>query len=283
MDKSRRSTYIIAAISLIVIVVAIYFLFIFEREPDKKTRATNIPEDVKELNEAGLENKPYVTLTPTSDGAEIIISIENMSYFDEIEYELTYLADNPTVAGEKIERGSTGFDVNTADEKYKKSILLGTGSRGVRTPDTGVTDGKLTLHLFKGDTEYFSESQWDLHEVGLAPQTIEDNSGDFQIEVPTLGKNYFVILAETVGLPPLSPFDAQDAQKPIFGTFSIAPSFSSSAVLSIKTSEDVVSPQLYSYDVADSAWSQVQSTYSESSQTVTASVDSFATFAVVSQ
>src|SRR3990167_4899757 len=122
MDPAKRNIYLIAAVAFIAIVVAVYFLFIFQKGP-KTVKPQEVSGEVKELSEIDLNKRPFVTLTPTSDGAEILISIENMSSFDRIEYELTYLADNPQIAGEKIQRGSTGTDVNTKEQKYKKSIL----------------------------------------------------------------------------------------------------------------------------------------------------------------
>src|SRR3990167_2210742 len=146
MDKSKKTIYIIAAIAFVLIIAAIYLLFIRQRSADKiKTQEST--DIVKSISEIDNTKRPYVTLTPTSDGAEIIISIEKMADFDKIEYELTYQADNPQSAGEKIERGATGSDINPKDEKYKKSILLGTGSKGVRSPDRNIEGGKLTLHL----------------------------------------------------------------------------------------------------------------------------------------
>src|SRR3990167_6706410 len=134
MDKTKKNIYIIASISLVVIAVAVYFLFIFQKAP-KEIETDEGSSFVESIEKIDAANRHFVTLTPTADGAEIIISIEKMSYFDKIEYELTYQADNPQSAGEKIERGATGSDINPKDEKYKKSILLGTGSKGVRSPD----------------------------------------------------------------------------------------------------------------------------------------------------
>src|SRR5437870_8511561 len=107
IDPEKHNKYFLAAGALVVILVAIYFLFIFQRGP-KKPKSDEFAGEVKELSEIELIKRPYVTLTPTSDGAEIIISIENMGNFDKIEYEVTYLADNPQITGEKIQRGSTG-------------------------------------------------------------------------------------------------------------------------------------------------------------------------------
>src|SRR3989344_3232140 len=282
MDSAKRNIYIIAAIAFVVIIVAVYFLFIFQKDP-KAIKTQKTSGEVKQLSEIELGKKPYITLTPTSDGAEIIISIENMANFDRIEYELTYLADNPQVSGEKIQRGSTGTDINTKEAKYKKSILLGTASRGVRSPDKGVIDGKLTMHAFIGDTEYLSETSWNFVQAGSTASTIQDASGKFKLELYLLGKDYWIILAETIGLPPGDKeFKAENVVLPVYGSFSVASKFTRDGKLLITLSNDVKNPQLYAYSNADSKWTKLISNYDDSSKTISATVNSFATFVVVS-
>lgn len=204
MDNSKKSTYIIAAASLVIITVAVYFLFIFQKSPGE-IKVDENASFIENISDIDIVNRPFVTLTPTADGAEIIISIVNMNFFDRIEFELTYQADNPQEVGEKLQRGSVETDIDASQSKYKKSLLLGTASRGVRSPDTGVTDGKLTLHLFKGDTQYVSESKWDRFQVGTTAREIFDSSGNFSLSVPRLSKEYWVIIADTVGVPPRCP------------------------------------------------------------------------------
>src|SRR3989344_6533599 len=281
MEQSKRTKYLVAAASFVLIVVAIFFLFIYQKGP-KKIKPQENANDVKQLSEISLEKRPYVTLTPTSDGAEIIISIENMGQFDKIEYEMTYLADNPQITGEKIERGSTGTDVNTKDAKYKKSILLGTASRGTRSPDTGVTDGKLTMHLAKCDTEYLSESRWDLMEAGAAIKSVADKDSLFQIENMSLNKFYWIIIADTVGLPPNSPYDTNGVVLPIKGVFSIAPDFSKLAELTLNLKDDIQNPKLYSFR-EDIGWQEREMDYDSTQKAITAPVGFFATFVVVGQ
>ena len=281
MKQFKKSTYIIAAAAFIILTAAIYFLFIFQRG-EKKIKPEEFAGEVKNVSELEVAKRPYVTLTPTGDGAEIIISVENMSFFDKIEYELTYQADNPQVPGEKIERGATGTDVNTKDEKYKKSMLLGTASRGTRSPDTGVTDGVLTMHLAKGDIEYLSESKWDLLEAGVSVRSIADRDDNLKIENLSLSKNYWIIVADTVGIPPAPPFDAKDAVLPPKGVFSVAPEFSKSAQLAIKVSGDIADPALYSYK-AESGWQKHENDYDSSAKEVTSAINSFATFVISGQ
>ena len=187
--ENARTKYIVAAIAFVVIAIAIYFLFIFQKGPKDISKRSEEGEQ-KQIQEIAVTDRPFVALTPTSDGAEIIISIENMGKFDRLEYELTYLADNPQSLGTKITRGATGTDVNTKDAKYKKSILLGTASRGVRSPDTGITDGKLIMHMFVGEEEFLSETDWTFEKVGSSGGvTISDKSGNFEITVLALGKD----------------------------------------------------------------------------------------------
>jgi len=281
MEPSKKSTYIIAAAAFVVLAAAIYFLFIFQKG-EAKIKPEEFSGEVKDVSELEVGKKPYVTLTPTGDGAEIIISVENVSYFDKIEYEMTYLADNPQVSGEKIERGATGTDVNTKDEKYKKSVLLGTASRGTRSPDTGVADGVLTMHLIKGDVEYLSESKWDLFEAGATVRSITDRDNTFQVENLSLGKNYWIIIADTVGLPPNSPYDLTSAVLPAKGVFSIAPEFSKSAKLTINIKDDLKDPKLYAFR-EDIKWQERKIDYDSAKKAITASINVFAAFVVTSQ
>ena len=282
MDNTARTKYIIAAVAFVIIAVAIYFLFIFQRGPKDISKKAEEGQQ-REITEITISDRPFVTLTPTSDGAEIIISIENMAKFDRIEYELTYLADNPQSAGVKITRGATGTDVNTKDTKYKKSVLLGTASRGVRSPDTGITDGKLVMHMFVGEDEFLSETDWTFEKIGKTAATIKSTNGNFEIEVPSFGRDYWVIIADTVSVPPNSQdFTVDEVVLPVYGTFSIAPVFKGTGTVTIKVENQVSVPRLYTYNHNDTTYSELESTYSSQSSTLTADISNFATFVVVS-
>lgn len=226
-----------------------------------------------------LAKRPFVTLTPTSDGAEIIISIENMGEFDRIEYELTYQADNPTAIGTKIQRGATGTDVNPKDEKYKKSILLGTASKGTRSPDRGISDGMLAFHGFKGEQEFLSETKWDIFQVGAKKQTIEHQT--VRIDVPLLQKEYWMIMANTIGVPPKHDFDVKKVSLPVIGAYSIASDFPTAGKITINTN-DVDSPELYAYYLQDSSWKKIDTTYNSQNKTLSGNITHFATFVTVS-
>lgn len=282
MDNSARTKYIIAAAAFVIITAAIYFLFIFQKGPDDISKRSEEGEQ-KEIAEISVADRPFVTLTPTSDGAEIIISIENMGKFDRVEYELTYLADNPQSLGTKITRGATGTDVNTRDAKYKKSVLLGTASRGVRSPDTGITDGQLIMHMFVGEEEFLSETDWTFEKIGTTTTTIGDKTGNFEIEIPAFGKDYWLIIADTVGVPANpTQFKAEDVILPVYGTFSIAPKFKGTGTITLKLEGQTTTPKLFAYNHSDGTFTEVDSTFTESTSTLNADISNFATFMVVS-
>lgn len=206
-----------------------------------------------------------------------------MKEFERVEYELTYQADNPTSPGTKIERGAVGSDVNTKDEKYKKSVLLGTASRGVSSPDTGIAEGKLTMHFFKGNNEYLSESNWDLVQIGQKASNLKSRDDNFQISIPGLGKDYWVILADTVGVPaPAGKFEIKNVSLPVYGIFSVAGEFTKTGEILIKSPNEVKDPQIMAYNHNDNSWQDLESDFNSASKTATAAVNKFATFVLVS-
>lgn len=278
---SARNKYLIAAIAFVLIAIAVYFLFIFQKG-DQGISKKPEPGEQKEVTEIDIADRPFVTITPTSDGAEIIISIENMGKFDAIEYELTYLADNPQSPGTKITRGATGTDVNTQDAKYKKSVLLGTASRGVRSPDTGITDGKLVMHMFIGEEEFLSETDWTLEKIG-ASATLKSQDGNFEIEIPSFGRDYWLIIANTLGVPPNpQDFTLEEVVLPVYGTFSIAPAFKGTGTVSIKVENQTTTPTLFAYNHNEATYSELESTFNSGTSTLVADIANFATFVVVS-
>ncbi|OGD87963.1 hypothetical protein A2870_02635 [Candidatus Curtissbacteria bacterium RIFCSPHIGHO2_01_FULL_41_11] len=286
LTGANKKKYIIAAISLVVILAAVYFLFIFTKGA-KSIKPQDSSGEVKSLSDVEIGKRPFVTLTPASEGAEIIISIENMSYWDGITYDLTYDTERSGISG-TINQGVIGSDVNTKDPIYKKALLLGTASRGVRnadnTPDHIVTNGKLNMTLTKDEIEYNSETPWLIDYVGSKSKSFKDASGNFQFQVPLFGKDYWVIVADTVGVPPdTKDFDTKKTISPLYGVFAVTPDFPKPANISIKVDKDASNSALWTYSHADGKWQKQDSKYDSAAKTVTAAVSNFATFVVVGQ
>lgn len=282
LDKNKKSTYIAAAAALFFIVAAVYGLFIFQKGA-KDIKPKDQASEVKSLEDIELAKRPYITLTPTLPGAEIVISMENISYFSSIECELQYLADNPQEIGNKIARGATCSGINTKDEKYKVAILLGTASKGVSSPDRGIIDGQLFLHMFKDEKQYDKEIPWEIILTGTAVKELKDKQDKFHMELPKFEKPYWIILTDTIGVPPKDwEFDIKNVITPIYGVFSVAPEFATPTTVSIKIDKDVNSPMLYVYSPQTEKWQKLDATWDAATKTISANVNHFGTFVVVS-
>ena len=92
-----------------------------------------------------------------------------------------------------------------------------------------------------------------------------------------------MIIADTVGVPPNpTEFTPEEIILPVYGTFSIAPTFKGTGTITIKV-ENQTTPKLFAYNHTDSAFSDVESVWGADTSTLTADVSNFATFVVVSQ
>src|SRR3990167_4730931 len=89
LTGANKKKYIIAAISLVVILAAVYFLFIFTKGA-KSIKPQDSSGEVKSLSDVEIGKRPFVTLTPASEGAQIKISIEKKSYWDSISFDFAY-------------------------------------------------------------------------------------------------------------------------------------------------------------------------------------------------
>ena len=91
------------------------------------------------------------------------------------------------------------------------------------------------MHFFKGDIEYLSETNWDMFEVGPKAETLKSANDNLDISLPTLGKTYWFIIANTIGFPPNNEsLDPQKIILPVYGIFSIAPPFDKNAAVKLK-------------------------------------------------
>lgn len=122
--------------------------FIFSACGQTKTQIVVVtPTPASRLLELKEEEKPYVSIIPSSDGHWLTLKITKInSQIKKIDYDLVYTAAD---AGMEIEKGAGGtFDV--VGSSAERKILLGTESctSGCKYKyDNGVTGGNLTLTL----------------------------------------------------------------------------------------------------------------------------------------
>ena len=128
-----KTKYIAAGIAFIFIILAIYFLFI-RQQSEGKIKTQENANIVKNVSDVDVGKRPYITLVPTSDGAEIIISIEKMSDFEKIEYDLPYLEVTPKVPVKKL-KGAQQVRILTRKMKNTKSRFFSEqAQKGLEVP-----------------------------------------------------------------------------------------------------------------------------------------------------
>lgn len=121
--------------------------------------------------EVSLEDRPYASLTPTSDGHWLTVSLSRIKNASTLEYELLYNTASGAMQG----------SINTVELKgetsYSKKILLGSESSGRYKYDEGVSEGSLTIRLRgpKGTQKFVSHFRLQngnddcQHQVKMSP------------------------------------------------------------------------------------------------------------------
>lgn len=115
----------------------------------------NITKTAKKI-ELSADEKPHISLTPTSDGHTLSLKISQVPpKFTSVDYELIYSAKDGNI---EIEKGVSGT-IKSSEYSSAKDLLLGTASctNGCKYKyDEGVTGGTLTLTLNTDNKEYFN-------------------------------------------------------------------------------------------------------------------------------
>jgi len=117
--------------------------------------AKNTAKTAKKI-ELSADEKPYISLIPTSDGHTLSLKISQIPpKFTSVDYELIYTAIDGKI---EIEKGVSGT-IKSSEYSSTKDLLLGTASctNGCKYKyDEGVTGGTLTLTLNTDNKEYFN-------------------------------------------------------------------------------------------------------------------------------
>lgn len=219
------------------------------------------PEGV--LIETTLEERPYIILTPSSDGHWLTIEVSRIREADSLEYELLY----------NTASGATQGSINTVklkgESSYSKKILLGSESSGHYKFDEGVTQGSLTVRLRGGPgTRKFVT---DFH-LQQGEDELASIDGNFSIK-DTFSKSNFYVTMHTVGLP--GEFDGEVIAGP-YEIFSSGAKTVKNGQVEITLSEETETAKLYSW--SGTKWIEEKSEIED--RTISADIDSLATFII---
>lgn len=187
MDKFKKFLPIILLLIGVVILVLV-FVFI-------KNRNSAPVEDDNTVTEIAFVDRPFASLTPTSDGHYINLKIDKIKLPKAVslDYELLYsLPDGRTqgVPGTVDLKGETVFE---------RKLLLGSESSGKFRYDEGVTDGGLTVRLRDSKGKLLSKfsTKWHLQSTDTELTSIDQN---FTYILDKKPKGMFFVTMETFGL-----------------------------------------------------------------------------------
>lgn len=152
-------------------------------------RATPTPTPEKVV-ETPLEERPFVTLIPRSDGRELTLEIKGIKNTTSVEYELAYLSND-------LSRGVIGSIELKGEDSLSRKLLLGSCSRNVCKYDENVSRGTLTLRLRgPGSTKKFTA---DFH-LQRGDKELTSINGKFRFTGKISPSVYYLTMS-TIGLP----------------------------------------------------------------------------------
>lgn len=166
----------------------------------KKTApVTQTPDTrkVEQINQLAVKDRPFVVLSPRSDGKEMTITVDKVTNASKIEYEVEYNTKD-------IISGFFGtIDLSKDTLPAVKKGLFGTCSKSVCRYDEGVTGGSLTLRLEGTDNSYVLKTDFNLQEMfdreGIF--TSKDAKATLDVGKTGLPNGTYIIVSGTMGFP----------------------------------------------------------------------------------
>lgn len=188
------------------IVLALVYFFVIK----SPSRNSNLEEDTDSLIEVSLNDRPIVSLTPTSDGHWLNLKIEKIKIPGaySMDYELLYnLPDGRT-------QGVPGSITLNGQTLIERKLLLGSESSGKFRYDEGVKEGTITIRFRndKGKLIARFTTKFNLLSNSTELESVDQN---FLATLSKSAKGYFVVM-ETFGIPKEAPSDVKSGPYGLF-------------------------------------------------------------------
>jgi hypothetical protein len=205
------------ALPIILVVVVLLGLlagaFWFLKGSTKAPQETAEEEvDDSPLKILSVEESPYVTLTPSSDGHNFHLTITKVpSDTKSLEYEMVY-----TVAS-GVTQGVPGTIKDLSTGTIERDLLLGTCSSGKCRYDEGVKDGTFTVRLRDAKGKLVSKMETQFHlQKGDTKLTSSDET--FTYTLAKASKTSFYLTMGTFGIPSSAPGKVTTGPYGVFST-----------------------------------------------------------------
>lgn len=229
---------LIAGLAILVLIFLVVFIVKKRGGGSASVLPTPTPEILQELL---LQDRPFASLTPRSDGKELALKISGIKDAATIEYELAYLSND-------LSRGVIGSINLNGETEITRNLLLGTCSRNVCRYDEGVTSGSLILRLRGGGGNRKFASDFFLQKGG---SVLELGNGELRLE-GTLPATYFIAMS-TIGLP--KNFIGEVLAGP-YGIFSAGTKTFKSGKISFSLEGEPTEAKTFS--LINSAWQEIK-------------------------
>lgn len=226
---------------------------------DKGTIPTVVPTALPTKSvEESINERPFVSLTPSSDGHWLTWEIKNIPKGTTgLEYELIYFAE---VGESRIERGLTtgGRPIELGGKtEYSKKELLGTASCTTGTCkykyDENVNEGTLTFTLISTDGRVKYDSVFRIQKGKEAKEAFTAGDGVFSLMSTNIPANSLYVTISSVGIPLSLPQGVIAKTNP----YGIFPNISGNGKVSFKTA--LTAGDIYAY--SGKSWSKLTTTF----------------------
>ena len=189
----------------LVVFALVYFFLI------KSPKKTNIVEDdTSNLIEVSLNDRPIVSLTPTSDGHWLNLKIEKIKIPGaySMDYELLYdLPDGRT-------QGVPGSITLNGQALIERELLLGSESSGKYRYDEGVNIGTMTVRFRNEKGKLIARFTTKFSLLSNTTKLVSVDEA-FTATLSKTVKGYFVVM-ETFGIPKEAPSDVKSGPYGLF-------------------------------------------------------------------
>jgi len=185
---------IIIFVAGLIVILASLFLFLKTRKDNKKDNTQNADEEIN-LVELSFDKRPFVSLTPKTDGHYLVLSIEklNIDGVSSIDYELLY----DTKTG--VTQGVPGTFSLDGKSSVEADLLLGSESSGKFRYDDGVEKGSLTIWLRNDKGKLIAKEVLDFKMFSNTAE-LQSIDNEFKYTFKKKMSGYFVIM-NTWGFP----------------------------------------------------------------------------------
>ena len=252
------------------IIGAVAFFISVKRNANAPIEQDTPARRMEQINKIPVKDRPYVTLTPRTDGREVTMIIDNIKNATRAEYELEYQA------GSMIQGVFGTIDFSKETLPVSKKLLFGTCSKGKCRYDENVSGGSLTIRFEGSQDPYILKTDFNLQQMADREGvfTSKDIKASLDIGKAGLPVSSYVVVIGTMGPP--APVEGDIIAGPYSFLSTTSPRLTS-AELTIQFKDDLADAQLLQW--SGQTWTELASKVGNNK--ISAPVTSLGTFVLV--